>query len=591
MAVRTSSVSASPARISSVGDPARPAYDWVEGYESTRGDKTTWLYPPGAAQLGHLVDDSADPGYQFAAGENGIYRLTAKARPVRVNNTLTRAMTFTDLFYGRLHLNPSLIELGNLLTAQVRETELWNASFAPVTITAIQTVGTDGVDMGLPRPVPITLAPLEAITIQLSISTSGPTVLDASYLFDADVLKDALLRVTGTRSVVFALAPDTSKSYLEKLEWISDVITAHDGTEQRMAVSEWPDTQISMSLANHQHPIHMLDSLLWGWQHRVYTLPLWHRGTKLTAPAFIDLLEIPCDTTYVGFRVGGIGILWNAYNSYETFEVVEVLADRVVARRPLQRTWTGGTLVAACRQARLPTEVSVSWDHADLASTSVNFVFTEVEVEDPYEFTTLYRDQPVLLEAPNWVGGLSETSTRAMEAFETDLRSRYTLIRSEVPTIVKEHAWFLKGKEKIHRFRRWLFNRKGRTVPFWAPSWKADFTLVSRVEQGNFTITVKDINYRGLYRYNTGRQDIIIILRDGTRFMRRIISAAEGSLLPGTEVLVLDAEIGRVIEVKQVAMICFLGLYRLDADAVELDWRSDQLVLCSQNMRLLTDGV
>lgn len=565
-------------------------FDRSQLYEDTAGDKSTLVSIPGRL-LGHQVDDHRGNVVRYPAAALGMHGTQRYPKAVRQGKALTRAMTFTDLFYGRLHLNPSFIDMGNLLTAQTRQAELWNASFGSVALGNIAASGTDGVDLSLPMAVPLQLAPLQAVQIDLAVSTSGPTNLDASYLFDADSLKDVVLRVVGTRAVVFPIQPATDNSYTEKLEWVSDVLTAYDGSEQRMAVNDWPDTQITMTVHQHAEVIHLLDSLLWGWQHRIYSLPLWHRGTFLSAPAFVETSSVPCPTEHAGFRVGGIGIIWHAHDRFETFEVLEIHPDRIATRRPLQNSWGAGSVVSACRPARLPQEVSVSWDHADLAKATLNFVLTEVEVEEPYEFSPNYRGVPLLLEATNWVQAMAERNVRNLDVFETDLRARYTVLKNEVPSVVRSHSWFLKGKARIHQFRRWLYSRRGRVAPFWAPSWKADLALAERIEQGDLTITVRDINYRGLYRYNEGRKDLIIFLRGGRHLTRRIVSAAAGQPGSKTEVLMLDAEIGEVIEPSSISMICFLGLYRLDADAVELDWRSDQLALCTQNMRLLTDGV
>lgn len=192
--------------------------------------------------------------------------------------------------------------------------------------------------------------------------------------------------------------------------------------------------------------------------------------------------------------------------------------------------------------------------------------------------------------APNWVSPLTENNVRNMDIFETDQKARFVVLNNDVPYVVRQQAWFLKGKGKIDQFRRWLYSRRGRVVPFWSPSWKNDFRLVTRIEQGAVTMEVANIGYRNFYASRVGRQDIVIFLRSGQTIMRRITGASVGTTAD-TEILSLDQEITQVIEPRAVQMISFLGLHRLDADEVELDWRSDALVLCNQNMRLLTDGV
>lgn len=586
MTVRTTNATPCPSR-GPYTDPIRPPIDFVDVLDETRYDRTTWFYPWQGTGIYKLVQPKAGNSSKL---KQLNYRGTVQRRhPVRRSGT-RRVSTFTDLFYGRLQLNPSYLNLGNILNSQTRPIELWNASFEPVTVQQIVRQNDDGIDLSIPVSVPFTLAPLQAITITVGISTVGPTNMDARFIFDAVQLADVTLQVVGTRAVVFSLMPDTSKSYLEKMTWVSTIITAKDGTEQRIALNENPDTQITMTVQQHADKIHNLDSLLWGWQHRVYSLPLWHRHSNLTDAAYAEGTTVFCDPAYAGFVVGGQAILWAEYDYFETFEVEEIQADRLIAKRPLQRDWGRGTLVAACRPARLPQQVDANWQHANLADSQLTFVLTDVEQEVAAEYGPTYRGSPLLMIAPNWVSPLPEQNVRNMEIFETDLKARFTVLNNDVPYVVRTHAWFLKGKPKINQFRSWLYSRRGRVVPFWSPSWKNDLRVVTRIEQGAVTIEVANIGYRSFYATPIGRQDIIIFLRSGQTIMRRITGASQG-VTSATEVLSLDQEMTQVIEVNQVQMVSFLGLHRLDADEVELDWRSDKLALANQNMRLLTDGV
>lgn len=587
MAVRLNPSSFLPGRFPQ-SDPARPAdYDWVESFEDTRQDKPTWFYPWQGTGV-YKVVSPLDGGLSLVAR----LRLhgTHRKKPKVVGGGLRRLATFSDLFYGRLQLNPSFLNMGNMLSSQTRQVELWNASFRVVSVTDVLKANDDGIELQLPSATPFTLQPLQAVTITVGVASAGPTTIDASFTFDANVIEDVVLRVVGTRAVIFSLMPDTSKPYIEKLGWVSSVITSHDNTEQRIALNEYPDTQISMTVQQHREKIHNLTSLLWGWQHRVYYLPLWHRHTNVAQSTAEAATTIMCPTQYTGLKPGSIGLVWAEYDYFETFEVVDVQPDKITTARPLQRRWPRGALVAACRAARLPQEVNRSWQTPDLASVPLTFVFDQVEQEEPFEFGPTYRDVPLLLTAPNWVSELDERNVRNIDIFETEMKARFTVLNNELPYVVIGHAWFLSSKEKIDQFRRWLYSRRGRVMPFWMPSWKNDISLAARIEAGSFSMEIRSIGFRSFYQHREGRQDIIIFRRGGSPLLRRIANAAEGNS-PDTEILVLDQEIPATIEVGSVAMISFLSPYRLDADEVELDWRSDKLVLSEQNMRMLTDGL
>lgn len=585
MAVRTTKAVPLRAQVAVTGDLLRPDYDWAEAWEGMWLNKPSWYYP---MQTGPFVHPRLSDSNSRRSARLGMGRTLDAVRPVR--GASKRALTFTDLFYGRLQLNPSFLDLGNILNAQTRKVELWNATFEPQVVREVAGQNVDGVELSLPYPLPYTLAPLEAFTFEVGISTTGPVKMDVTFEAKSDSIGSVSLNIIGNRAVIFGLLPDTSKSYIEKMEWITDVFTAYDSTEQRITLNDFPDTTITMNFRNHQSKVHNLESLLWGWQQRIYALPLWHRGTNLTEPVYVGRKTVPCDTTYGGFRAGGLAVIWSDYDSFEAVDIEAVNADHLVVKREILRDWPRGALVIACRSARLPQNIENNWEHANLANIQLEFLLTDVEQETPFEWPTTYRNEPLVLIAPNWVDPMKEQHVTNLEAFESEVRGKYTVVQNDRPYLVRSFSWFHKSKERIHLFRRWLYARRGRAVPFWAPSWRNDLTLMARIEEGAVQITVANINYTTLYTSPTGRQDIIIFLKNGTNLTRRIIGAAGGAT-PDLEILTLEAEIRQRINPSEVSMICFLGSYRLDSDAAELDWRSDKLALCNQNMRLLTDGV
>lgn len=557
-------------------------YDQSASWETLSGDQTQWFYPL------QLMQGEAWYGALKNAPAKASLRLRTRQVPLPVFSAGGRGRTFTDLFYGRLQLNPSYLNLGNILNSQSRDVELWNATFQEVTVAGVTATDSEGVELtGLTFPK--VLKPLEAVIVTVGVSTQGPVQMDARYLFDALGIGDVSLQVVGTRVVVFSLAPDTSKEYTERMEWISDVITSQDGTEQRTSVVEQPDTSISYTVQNHSQAIHYLDSLLWGWQHRIYAVPMWHRAERLTEVAYVGSSTLMLDTTYAGFRANGLVMMWSSYDAFEAAEIAEVRADRLILKRGLQSTWGRGASATPCRAGRLPQEVQTSWTHANLGSATLNFWLTDVEEEEAQDSILTYRGNKVMMIAPNWVESMAERQVRNLDVFETSTKARFTLLRNEVPYIVRGFSWFLKSKANIAQFRSWLYARRGRTVPFWCPSWKADITVAFRIEQGSTSLRIKPIGYSSLYVNKVGRQDLAIFLHGGQVLLRRIISAGEGD--DGYETLGLDAEFSSTIELSSIKMVSYLGLHRLDADAVEMSWKSDKLTLCQQNMRLLTDGV
>lgn len=76
------------------------------------------------------------------------------------------------------------------------------------------------------------------------------------------------------------------------------------------------------------------------------------------------------------------------------------------------------------------------------------------------------------------------------------------------------------------------------------------------------------------------RTHIGILLDDGTWLLRTINAATASGA--DTAVIGLDAPIN--INASRIRQISFLGLKRLDADRVELQWNSNRVLECTVSM-------
>ncbi len=566
--------------------------DWVDALSAPEQYRSNWFHPIPNPSAASKVTAESKPGAQPSNTRmSGLSSRLADVPRVIKSTDQRRSHTFTDLFYGRLKLEPATIDLGSVLSAQTKEVELWNATFEPVTISSILTTDASGVSLVFPTNPPFVLPPLASIYGEVSATPQGPAEIDAKFLINAAAAEvaDVQLRVLGRRNVLFTLAPSTDKPYVEKLTWRTDIITSYDGSEQRVSLSDNPDTEINMTLLTHRKSAHLVESLLWGWQSKAYGLPMWHRATPLTQSASAGNTEIFLDPSFSNFSVDGIIILWRGQDLYEAQEIEEIRSSSIVLRRPLQNGWPVGVSAMPLRAARLPADVQVQWLTPDIASYQLNFILNEPEIEPAADLGIYYRGLYVMNHMHNWTSPVQEKSSLVLDAFETETGNRFVVQRRKTPATVKNHSLFLNSKSKIRAVRRWLYGRRGAAAPFWLPSGKADLQVVARIEAGSDELTVASAGYHSVVLERNNRRDLIIYTRRGT-FLRRISASATGDT-PGTEIIKLQTTIDTRIEPSEVIMVSFLGLCRLENDSVELDWRSEKLVLCNLSTRLLSDDV
>ena len=90
--------------------------------------------------------DNSPPMPQFEQGDTGYGAITSNVPISEVPQNFTghKAPSFLDDYYYRIHIKPGIVALGNLLSSQSRDVEVWSAYFEPKLLSSLDSSGTDG---------------------------------------------------------------------------------------------------------------------------------------------------------------------------------------------------------------------------------------------------------------------------------------------------------------------------------------------------------------------------------------------------------------------------------------------------------------
>lgn len=495
---------------------------------------------------------------------------------------------YFDDYYNRIHMLPSHIDLGNLISERVFQIEVWNAYFTAQNLAAINPINDTGLLLTAPLDPPTDYAPLESRMHTLEAFTYGPPVVDASFTFDFPS-DDPVLSVVGNRVATWPFRPNWKYRVVERLEWLTDVLEAYDGTEQRRQLRGAPrrgfDFQFIAAAGDRQH----LDAMLWQWQARLFVLPIFTDPGRLGAAALMDDDTLSLPTTDMAYRVGGFAVLKSSNLQTEAVKVIGVNAGGLTLEDGLRGAWPAGTRVYPAELARLRASQPVTAHTAGVDELAVQF---DVELNvniTAVDSAASYRGYPVLEEQPNWRENISAEYRRTLRLLDNrtgvvgvdDQRGR--------PTVMQDYLWTRYGRPAIATLRAWLHARKGRLIALWVPSFRADITLVAPVVAGQAVMSIQRMEYTRYLQQEIGRRDIVIRLRDGNRIYKRIDAATE--IDANTEQLILSSTMGQDVDPADVVMISFMQLSRLESDAVEFAWHSAAALECRHLMRGLADDV
>ena len=383
--------------------------------------------------------------------------------------------------------------------------------------------------------------------------------------------------------------PDWSTPIIERLEWKTDVLTAFNGSEQRIALCQTPRRWFEFAILLEGESVRReFEGMLWSWGAKPWALPIWTDATATTASTLSGANSVSVDTATFDFYADGMAMLLHN-NEYELLQVLDVAGDHLTLAQPTARAWSAGTTIIPVRIAYLEPSQQISRFKGDTLYGTVRMMLDDVNDHPAESAADTYRGYPVLTTPSDWTADLTVDYMRKMQTVDFGVGGVYRDDESGQPALLSSHHWTLDSRANIAAFRSFLYARRGRLSAVWLPSFLSDLSLAAPVTDTATQISTEHCKYTDLYNLKRNRRDIRIELTNGTVLYRRITACTEISST--VEQLTLNAALGVDVGVDDIERISFMTFSRLDADAIELAWRWGDLVEAKMNWRTTNDDV
>ncbi len=517
------------------------------------------------------------------AAYHGV-RLTALAGAFRAPAALRWPATgrlahrFAEDYFDRIHLTPTVLSLGNVVSELTRELAVWNAwRTHPQTLTALRLEGDAGSTLTAPAALPVLLRPLQERVLTLTVGLDGPPVIDAVAVLTFADGATRSIRVDGLRLNAWTLPPNWSEPLTETLAWLTDVQIAVAGTVTRTPLREAPRRSWEFAVLADRVERRWVEHALFDWTARAWALPVFVDTTRLGATLVVGAVEIPVDTTGLDFAVGSLAMLWRDVATYELIEIVQIANGRVSLRAPTRRAWPIGTRLMPCRTARL-TDAPELRRHTDsLVSSQLRFEATEPCDWPPALPPTRYRGFPVLEHRGDERTDPVARFARRFDLLDGEVGRTQADDLSGLAWTTQSHAWRLFGRAERAAHRSLLYGLQGRAEALWLPTWTDDLEVIETIGETALTLTVAACGVTRSLRQQAGRRHVRIELTDGAVFYRAVEASSEMIRANGddAERLRIDIALGRVVVPEQIRIVCWLALVTLAGDTVELRHHAD----------------
>lgn len=478
-----------------------------------------------------------------------------------------------SVLYNKIHVRPVSLILGNVVSTQQRDIRVWNAYFQAHSLESMELTDSEGIEIsGQPEP-PLAYGPLAERTYTVTVSTDGPPVVDANIKWQFDV-QSLSVPITGSRITIWSFSPNWDGGILERLEWMTSVVTGPLGTEQRRSLRIAPRRSFQINLIANKRERAYMELSCFNWGARNWAIPVWIDVQELSSDVKAGDLTIPAVTDGRDFRVGGLLTLRGATAfDYEAREIASFDATSITLDRPLLNDWPKGTKLYPVRTARLVEQPTMTRLTDEAISAKAQFMLMEPSDWGKNWPADSYRGYPILKQPPEESDDLTNTYARLLQIVDNNSGLPLYVDTASLGFTAQAHKWQMHGRDQHTLWRSFFYYMAGQWRSVWVPTFAADLVPVDRAIAGNTTI---DVEWVGYSRFGVGqpaRRDIMITMKDGTQLFTRILDAQE--LTESTERLSLEAAWGKTYEASDFLRISYMAWCRLDQDFIEIQHETD----------------
>lgn len=392
-------------------------------------------------------------------------------------------------------------------------------------------------------------------------------------------------------AAVLPYSPDWGERVTERLEWLTDVLPARDGSEQRVRLRNGPRRSLEYDVILGGDAQRVLaENRLHAAQDRQVIVPDWLNQAWLTQAAAAAATTLQVDDAR-GLSAGMAALMVSGTDT-AAVTVSAVAGNTATLSAGLAAAWPMGARVAPSLACTLMGATTLRYQADDVARATLELrCNAEAQITAASDAAD-YLGRPVLLPQTNWSEAPEGEYDMLVDELDNLVGRPRVEARNGMAGMQRNHRWLLESRGAVMSFRSWLAARAGRLTPFWHPSNHDDVRVVAAIASGATAITVERRGWAEMWaagaaaRY--GRSDLMIVSTAGTRWYRRITNAAVASAT--TETLTISAALGTELALGAVAMVSVMRLVRLASDAVEIVHHTDGVAEVALGLVTLHDA-
>lgn len=489
-----------------------------------------------------------------------------------VDAAVTAGMTrgFVADFYFRIWIFPEVLEVANPRLNTDIPFLIWNAFPYENNLTDIGLTDADGLELDVAPGAEF--QPIELRTINLQITPSAPIQIDAvfDFIFDDG---SALFYFSANIADFVQMVPDPPVQ--EVWAWLTDIISARNGREQRIALRDTPRRSIRYGflLENEAERRRQYNRWFKSLSTRL-VLPYYQYATPLTAAVASGGGKLFFDPARTDLRDGEFALVYdNLSEQGFLVKLALIETDGATLDAPILFDATTDMIIAPAFTSRLADRTGFEMQKVTGKITiQGESLVSRAEFSRPGSEAIIptFDGLPVMNIRPISVGDNPETFDANYEVIDgrTGVQDIFTAwLHTEVIMTRKWTIRRLQNPGEMDWWRDFLDLAKGQQNPFLIPTWFADLAVASPPTESTTQLIIAGTDYASLYFPHETFKRLQIETAAGL-IWRKVLSTADNG--DGTTTLELSLPFGATPADVQITKVSFLNIVRLASDSVTL---------------------
>lgn len=474
--------------------------------------------------------------------------------------------TFRDIWYDNVIIEPSNASIGTISAPFEFTIIIWNGFSKKRTFTVSRT-GWVGIDDNIPGS--ITLEALAYRTYTVNVTMDGPSSVSASLSVNSSV-GASTLSIVGTRGVVWGFIPQSGAE--ESWEWLTEVQTAWDRSERRLALRDVPRTSYSMKYLLKPSAATLMDMMVYELPNFNFSLPMFEQAAPAQA-VNAGAESIPCDVSRHFWSVGEEGVIWSDPRRCELFTVSAIGASSLSVETPLSNSYSGAVVVPCTkgfiekfsrRDACGMTEAEATFTVEDVPKWEVGGTPTQIDGRDFWDIPAQSRKGG---------SGISRTVQFDRVIIDGNIGPRFIARAADYPSAEWTATIFEPDRAGITSLRGSILRRQGMARPFWTSTGRRDIVPSGTLRANSSTLEIEGSGTNRPFITGSRRQRILIEMRDGTMFHRTVRAISRKTVELDNVEMSEALSTTRDYQPGDFLRISFVTLVRLASDTVRWKWK------------------